>query len=148
MKNLTLFFLFFFLFTQSKAEEPYILHDGELKQWHKVTLVIPGPLTSEYAKENPFLDYKLEATFTNGNKSYTVPGFFATDVNAAETSVEEGNIWKVRFRPDEPGEWKFKISFRKGKDIIVKENNNYGEPIDLLDGREGTFTIEPSDKTG
>jgi len=148
MKNLTLLFLFFFLFTKAKAEEPYISIDGELKQWHKVTLTIPGPLTSEYAKENPFLNYKLEATFTNGNRSYTVPGFFAAEINAAETSAEGGNIWKVRFRPDEPGEWKFKISFRKGKDIVVKENDDFGEPVNSIDGREGTFTIEKSDKTG
>ncbi|MFW6290527.1 MAG: DUF5060 domain-containing protein, partial [Mariniphaga sp.] len=92
--------------------------EGELKQWHKVTLVLNGPETSEWAKENPFLDYRLEATFTNGNKSYTVPGFFAADGNAAETSADEGNVWKVRFRPDATGEWNYKISFRKGKDIV------------------------------
>jgi len=148
MKNLIYIFLIFFLFTKSKAEEPYILIDGELKQWHKVSLVIPGPLASEYAKENPFLDYKLEATFINGNRSYTVPGFFAAEINAAETSAEGGNIWKVRFRPDKPGEWKFKISFKKGKDIVVKENDEFGEPVISIDGREGAFTIEKSDKTG
>ncbi|WP_372946975.1 DUF5060 domain-containing protein [Mariniphaga sp.] len=148
MKNLIYIFLIFFLFTKSKADEPYILIDGELKQWHKVTLVIPGPLASEYAKENPFLDYKLEATFTNGNRSYTVPGFFAAEINAAETSAEGGNIWKVRFRPDKPGEWKFKISLKKGKDIVVKENDEFGEPVISIDGREGIFTVEKSDKTG
>jgi len=147
MKNLTFLYLFILLTIVSKAEVPYILNDGELTQWHKVTLVIPGPQTSEYAKENPFLDYKLEVTFTNGNKSYTVPGFYATDGNAAETSADAGNIWKVRFRPDEPGEWEYKISFRKGKDIVVKKDG-FGEPVVSADGLEGSFTIDPSDKTG
>jgi len=55
--------------------------------------------------------------------------FFAADGNAAETSAESGNVWKVRFRPDESGEWQYKISFRKGKDIVVKEGENGGEAV-------------------
>lgn len=119
---------------------------GELKQWHKVTLVLTGPETSEWAKENPFLDYKLEATFTKGNRTLTVPGYFAADGDAAETSADEGNVWKVHFRPDEEGIWNYKISFKKGKNIAVIDEDG-GESI-ANDGAEGTIEIAASDKSG
>ncbi|RIH66121.1 DUF5060 domain-containing protein [Mariniphaga sediminis] len=148
MKNLIYILLVVLLVSCHTSTQNKVHIEGELKQWHKVTVVLSGPKTSEWAKENPFLDYRLEATFTNGNKSYTVPGFFAADGNATETSAEAGNLWKVRFRPDETGEWNYKISFRKGKNIVVKNGNNIGEPLVPFDGAEGTFSIGPSDKTG
>jgi hypothetical protein len=109
--------------------------------------VLDGPKTSEWAKENPFLDYRLEATFTSGSKSYTVPGFYAADGNAAESSADEGSIWKIRFRPDATGQWNYKISFRKGKDIVLNDNETAGEPV-ALDGTTGSFKIISSDKEG
>lgn len=120
---------------------------GELKQWNKITLVIPGPETSEYAKVNPFLDYRLEVTFTNGNQSIAIPGFYAADGNAAETSAEAGNVWKVRFRPDKTGDWHYKVWFREGKNIAVATNPDFGKPLPT-DGLTGSFTIGESDKTG
>lgn len=147
MKNLIYIFfiaLFFSCQTQSKQE---VQIKGELQQWHKITLVLSGPETSEWAKENPFLDYNLEATFTKGDKSYKVPGYFAADGNAAETSADEGNIWKVHFCPDEVGTWNYKISFRKGKDIAVINGENHGGAVPL-DGSEGILNIVKSDKTG
>jgi hypothetical protein len=50
---------------------------GELKQWHKVTLTFTGPDTSENAGPNPFRDYRLNVTFTNGDKRHIVPGYYA-----------------------------------------------------------------------
>lgn len=147
MKNLT-FFLSVILFLSCQNQQQQTIGiEGELLQWHKITLVLNSPETSEWAKENPFLDYKLEAIFTNGTKSYTVPGFFAADGNAAETSADAGRIWKIHFRPDEMGTWNYRISFRKGKDIVVKEGENLGEPVDG-DGIEGSFEVSASNKTG
>jgi hypothetical protein len=147
MKNL-FFFTFILLFFSCQTQQKQSIQiEGELKQWHKITLELTGPETSEWAKENPFLDYKLEATFTNGTKSYTVPGFFAADGNAAETSADAGNIWKIHFRPDATGTWNYKISFRKGKDIVVKEGDNLGEPVEG-DAKEGSFEVAASDKSG
>jgi hypothetical protein len=120
---------------------------GELKQWHKITFTIPGPETAEYAKINPFLDYRLEVTFTNGEQSITVPGFFAADGNAAETSAKEGNTWMVRFRPDKTGTWEYKVWFREGKNIAVAENPDFGTQVGA-DGQTGSFDVEGSDKTG
>ena len=58
-----------------------------------------GLKLSELAANNPFLDYRLDVIFTNGDKTYTIPGFYAADGNAAETSGDSGNIWQVRFTP-------------------------------------------------
>ena len=49
---------------------------GELRQWHKNTLTFTGPNTSETASTNPFLDYRLDVTFTQGDKSYVAPGYY------------------------------------------------------------------------
>lgn len=127
--------------------KPEIEVAGELKQWHKVTLVVPGPETSEYARENPFLDYKLDVIFTKGSKSYEVPGYFAADGNAGESSASEGNMWKVHFRPDDAGSWTYQVSFKKGKNIAVVDGGDQGDPVGP-DGVEGTLEIEKSDKTG
>jgi len=147
MKNLIYLFLTAFLFSCETNKQTSVEVKGDLMQWHKVSLILIGPETSEWAKENPFLDYKLEATFTKGNKSFTVPGYFAADGNAGETSAETGNIWKIHFRPDEAGSWNYKISFRKGKNIVVVDGDDPGESL-ALDGKEGTIEIIATDKTG
>ena len=121
--------------------------EGELKQWHKVSLLIPGPETSEYAEENPFLDYRLDVTFSNGNKVYSVPGYYAADGRAGETSARKGNVWKVHFRPDETGTWNYRVSFLKGKSIAVMDGDVPSEAV-AGNGTEGSFEIEISDKTG
>ncbi len=68
-------------------------------------------------ENNPFLNYRLDVTFKNGNKVYVIPGFYAADGNAAETSSASGNIWQVRFTPDAIGEWTYTVSFKKGNNI-------------------------------
>jgi hypothetical protein len=71
---------------------------GELKQRHKVTLTVDGPYASERATDpNPFLDYHLTVRFTHesGAPSYEVPGYFAADGRAGETSAEDGTRWRA-----------------------------------------------------
>lgn len=121
----------------SPTEEPI---NGTI--WHKTTLSFNGPETSEGAEENPFLNYRLMATFKKGEKSYTIPGFYAADGNAAETSASAGNVWQVRFTPDEAGEWTYQISFRKGPDIAISNDPNAGEPV-AFDGTSGILTVSP-----
>ena len=149
LRNMVKYIIYLFLLTcamySCQQAETYIQVNGELKKWHKITLEISGPITSEWDKQNPFLDYTLEVTFTNGTKKYVVPGFYAADGDAAETSADAGNIWKVRFTPDESGRWNYSVSFKKAKDIAV--NNGEGEPV-FSDGVEGSFDVVESDKTG
>jgi len=65
---------------------------GDLQLWHKVILEVVGPATAEWADENPFLDYKLEVLFSQGDKSYTVPGYYAADGYAGESSSRESSF--------------------------------------------------------
>ena len=120
---------------------------GELKTWHKISLEIIGPETGEQFYPNPFLDYRLQAEFSNGDIKYTVPGFFAADGNASETSAVSGNTWRVNFCPDKEGTWSYKISFLEGKNIAVSANSEFGKPVPG-DGLSGEFIVKESDKTG
>ena len=120
---------------------------GEMKTWHRVTLTFDGPETSEKAESNPFLNYRLNVTFTNGSDSHTAAGFYAADGNAAETSATAGSKWRVHFMPEKAGKWSYVASFRKGKDVAIDRKANSGKPI-AFDGDKGTFTISPTDKTG
>jgi hypothetical protein len=120
---------------------------GELKQWHDVVLTFDGPQTGESAEPNPFLYYRLNVTFAKGDKKYVVPGYYAADGNAGETSATSGNKWRVHFVPDETGEWSYSVSFRAGADVAVDPNPAAGKPLPP-DGMTGKFTIAASDKSG
>jgi hypothetical protein len=145
MKHLTFLLPVFLLFSCTGTAPSTVRVEGELQQWHKITLLLNGPESSEWARENPFLDYRLEVTFSQGNRSYMVPGYFAADGQAGETSAEEGNIWKVHFRPDTPGIWTYRVTFRKGKNLAVLDSNEEGEEL-ALHGVEGSLEIAESDK--
>lgn len=119
---------------------------GELKKWHTISLTFTGPEADELGRNNPFLNYRMSVTFEHDKKSYTVPGFFAADGNASETSSSMGNKWMVRFKPDQEGDWKYTVSFREGEKIALSTNPDAGSPI-TFDGETGTFTIGTSDKS-
>ena len=63
----------------------------EIEKWGMYEYTLKGPV-----KGNPFQDVVLSATFTHGDISREVKGFYAG----------EGK-YKVRFMPEEEGEWKF-----------------------------------------
>jgi len=119
---------------------------GELKQWHDVTLTFDGPSSSESADPNPFFDYRLNVTFTTGSAKYVVPGYFAADGNAAETSAKRGNKWRVHFVPDETGAWNYSVSFRAGPEVAASLDPNEGRAV-APHGTTGTLSIASSDKT-
>jgi Domain of unknown function (DUF5060) len=120
---------------------------GELRKWHKVTIVFAGPLASETGTPNPFLDYRLDVTFVHSStgKQYKVPGYFAADGNAAETSATSGNVWQCHFSPDEIGVWTFTASFVTGSNVAVATTG--GTPTSFH-GQTGTFTVAASNKVG
>lgn len=121
---------------------------GELKQWHKVTLTLEGPYARELDNApNPFTDYNLMVTFTHesGAPSYKVPGYFAADGNAGETSADSGNKWRAHLSPDKTGTWKYSVSFTRGKNAAL---DGGGAALKPFDGVAGSFTIAATDKTG
>jgi len=121
--------------------------DGELQKWHPITLTFKGPFLSETADDNPFMNYRLDVTFTNGNRAITVPGYFAADGNAEETGASSGNKWRVHFVADTSGLWEYSVSFRTGAGVAVDPDPAAGSPA-ALDGKTGTIIVQESDKTG
>ncbi|UZO81231.1 DUF5060 domain-containing protein [Aquimarina sp. ERC-38] len=118
---------------------------GELKRWHKITLSFTGPNSSESSNPNPFTNYRLDVTFTNGSSSYTVPGYYAGCENPADTSCDSGAVWKVHFAPGKTGRWQWTASFKTGDDIAIKTG---GASAGFMDGKTGSFQIAESDKSG
>ena len=122
---------------------------GELMQWHTVTIDFEGPQTSETAAFNPFTNYRLDVTFTGpSGQSFVVPGFYTADGNAAHTGATSGNLWRVRFAPDEIGTWIYSASFRTGSNVATSEAPNPGTGAGFFDGEVGFFEVSESDKTG
>lgn len=125
---------------------------GELKQWHKVTLTLDGPFANEMdAEPNPFTDVNFTVTFTHesGSPKYVVPGYFAADGNAGESSANSGTKWRAHLSPDKTGKWSYQVSFAEGPKAAVggldvsglgKANANY-------DGRSGAFSVGVTDKS-
>jgi hypothetical protein len=123
---------------------------GELKVWHKLTLDFEGPESSETATPNPFTDYRLDVTFSHpaSGTHYLVPGYYAADGQAANTSASSGKIWRVHFAPDQVGVWNYSVSFRSGPAVAMAADPAAGTSGGHFDGRTGSFAIDASDKTG
>ncbi|PLX20512.1 MAG: DUF5060 domain-containing protein [Salinivirgaceae bacterium] len=117
------------------------------KQWHTVTLSFKGPETSETAKENPFLNYRLSVVFQNGETKYTIQGFYAADGNAAETGSKQGNIWQVRFTPDKLGKWSYSAQLSQGDSIALSDDLNAGKALPISNAA-GDFQVVKTDKEG
>lgn len=121
--------------------------DGELRQWHKVTLTLDGPQADEAGTDpNPFMDYRMAVTFVHesGSPSYVVPGYFAGDGNAANSSATAGNTWRAHFSPDKTGRWNWRLSFVSGKGMAIAAGD--GQAVTPHDGRTGTLQVRGSDK--
>ncbi len=125
---------------------------GELRQWHKVTLTLDGPQADETSDApNPFVDYRLTVSFVHesGAPVYQVPGYFAADGNASNSSASSGNKWRVHFSPEKTGRWDWRVSFVSGKGVATDAANvERSLPVTPLDGMRGSLQIAPSNKTG
>lgn len=115
---------------------------GVMKQWQPVTLTYNGPTLSETSNApNPFLDYRLNVTFTGpSGQSYVVPGYFDGDGNGGGT----GNVWRTKFTPDAPGTWSYKTSFRTGNSVAVDLNPSAGSATSF-DNNNGSFNVGSRD---
>lgn len=117
-------------------------------QYHKVTLDWDGPNLDELA--TTFNDYRLNVTFTSpSGKTFLVPGYFAADGDAAETSADSGNQWRAHINPQEIGEWSYVASFRTGNDIAINLSSTAGARVaNSFDGSSGTFSVIRTNKSG
>jgi hypothetical protein len=130
-------------------------HQDSVPLWHQLTLDFRGPQTSESATPNPFTDYRLEVTFTQGERSLVVPGYYAADGDAANTSADgdaantsadSGAVWRVHFVPDALGRWSWQASFRTGPGVAIDNARDAGQSAKFIDGSTGQFTVVASDK--
>ena len=122
---------------------------GELRQWHKVTLTLNGPQASETdSSPNPFTDYRMTVTFTHesGSPRYEVPGYFAADGDAANTSATSGNKWRAHLSPDKTGRWNWRASFVSGPGVAITPAAA-GQAVAPVDGATGSFEVTASNKT-
>ena len=103
-------------------------------------LSFEGPATSEQAEVNPFLHYRLTAHFTHGDTTYAVPGFYAADGQADQTGADAGSVWQVRFVPDAPGNWTYRVDFQQGDSLAIRSAAQAGEPV-AFNGAEGEFRV-------
>ena len=121
---------------------------GELRQWHKVTLTLDGPQADELSTApNPFMDYRMTVTFAHesGSPTYRVPGYFAGDGYAANSSATSGNKWRAHLAPDKAGRWTYRIAFMSGNGVAVATALG-GPAVAPFDGRSGTFQVAATDK--
>ncbi len=132
--------IFIFCATLFSCESDYLGYTVH----QPITLDFSATPTSETAAENPFLDYRLQVEFTNGDKTLSIPGFYAADGNAAETGANTGSIWRVIFTPNEPGKWTYKAFFKKGKGIAVSDDPYVGLAVEGQDGKTGSFRVAPA----
>ena len=111
---------------------------GTLTKWHPITVSFAGPTASETdVSPNPFLDYRLQVTFTGpSGQTYDVPGFFAGDGNGNGS----GDVWQVRFSADEPGAWQYQAAFRCGTNVAVDLADDAGAAAGF-DGASGGFNV-------
>jgi hypothetical protein len=117
---------------------------GERATWHPITLDVAGPESSETAIPNPFLDVRLSVRFESGGAVYDVPGYYAADGDAAETGTGAGHVWRARFVPDRPGEWRYTVSLRTGEGIAIGDDATAGTAL-AGDGASGRILVEPDE---
>ncbi|MFN3192830.1 MAG: DUF5060 domain-containing protein [Aureliella sp.] len=141
--------LFLYIVPTAISQEPSFTTRirGDLKQWHKVTVELDGPQADESdVSPNPFLDYEFTVEFQHesGTPLYRVPGYFAADGDAGETSATSGRVWKAHLSPDKAGTWNYLVSFKSGEQVAV---GSAGSPLKPFDGIRGQFEIQANDKT-
>lgn len=122
---------------------------GELKLWHNLTFSLDGPFAHEQDNQpNPFTDYRFAVLFTHESAegAVAVPGYFAADGNAAESSAVSGTKWRAHFVPDKMGKWSYQVVFYRGHRAALGAAKE--QEVTPYHGKSGSFLVGPSDKKG
>ena len=115
--------------TQSAADPAY-------------TLCLTGPAVSESDARNPFLHYRMDVEVDGPEGSYTVPGYFAADGDAANSGARGGDQWCARLRGFAPGVYTYAATLLSGDSVALRQN--------LLDaaGGDAASTTPETDALG
>ncbi len=100
--------------------------------WDTVTVDIAGPQASETGQPNPFTSYRFDVVFRHesGQPVHRVPGYFAADGNAAETSATQGNVWRAHLTTGQTGRWSYQTEFHKIDENTIDENKIDQDGVD------------------
>jgi len=104
------------------------------ERWGVFELALSGPTAG-----NPFLDVQWSATFTQGERRITVPGFW-----------DGGGTYKARFSPPNIGEWRYEtrsatpeLNGREGAFTATRPTGDNHGPVEVFD----TFYLRYADGT-
>ena len=106
-----------------------------------IQLELHGPKSSESDANNPFLHFRLSATFSNEGQVYEVPGYFAADGQSHETSADEGSIWKIHFAPPKAGLWQYQIDFTTAPNIAINDDHLAGVAVMPIHQTKGSIRV-------
>ncbi|WP_096086303.1 DUF5060 domain-containing protein [Agaribacterium haliotis] len=129
------------------SDEGVCTVEGELKQWHRVSILCEGYQASENS-DLSFTNLRFDLRFSQGEQVIWVPGHFAADADAANSSAQSGDVWRAYFMPPTTGLWHYQVSFRKGQNIAVSLDREEGVALDVFDGKHGYFNVAASTATG
>ncbi|WP_162417135.1 DUF5060 domain-containing protein [Cyclobacterium roseum] len=137
----------FFLFALSTLVSPGYAQkatiEGDQVAYQKLTLSWEGPQGNEAAQT--FLNFRMEVEFTDPTgKSTVVPGYFAGDGMAGESSATEGNIWRAHLLPLIPGDWQYQARFYQA-DRAAIASTIHEEWETSFHGDAGEFQVAPPD---
>ena len=95
---------------------------AKLRLWHKVTLTLNGHAKRRVGERSKPVSRSSNDGHVRprvGCMAYNVPGYFAADGNAANSSASDGDRWRAHLSPDKAGRWDWRISFVSGRDVAV-----------------------------
>jgi hypothetical protein len=130
--------------------QKFVSVEGAHKQWHPLTLSFRTAVDTDEVVHapgaNPFLDFRMEATFVHASgHTLVVAGFYAADGRAADTGASSGGVWQVRFAPDRPGHWEWSVTFRQGPSLAIDPLAPAVVADPEVDGAHGAFDVTPTD---
>jgi len=103
-------------------------------------LTLPGNNLSE--SDATFRNIRMDAIFTSpSGKNIRVPGFFAADGNAANSNATQGKIFKAYLRPDETGNWSYRVLYYTGNNVAISAVNSLPSPVHNLTGNIGAIAV-------
>ncbi len=115
--------------------------EGELRKWHKITISADLPNTALNESATTFKNHRMDVIFTdpNGGK-IRVPGYFAADGNAANSSAKQGTTFKAHLRPYMTGIWNYEILYYTGNNVALQNVNQLPSPSKRLTGSVGNIS--------
>ncbi|MGA9638656.1 Ig-like domain-containing protein [Flavobacterium sp.] len=114
--------------------------ESPFRKWDRITVALSLPSTVTES-DTSFKNNRMDVIFTdpNGNK-IRVPGYFAADGNAANTSATTGSLFKAYLRPYATGNWTYQVLFYSGTDVSLKDVNQLPTPTYNLSGTINNVT--------